>query len=70
MSRWSFSVGGCRCPCAGGHHCLAGAGGDGLWWFGIIVRGWLLSVHGVGLIVHPWRGSLPSVSGGRGRCCL
>jgi hypothetical protein len=45
----------------GGLRCLAGAGVDRSWWFGIIIHGWLLSVHGVRLVVNPWRGSLSSV---------
>jgi hypothetical protein len=48
---------------------VAGAGGGGSWWFGIVVRRWLLSVQGVGLVVHPWRGSSSSGSAGRGRRC-
>jgi hypothetical protein len=43
---------------------VAGAGGGGSWWFGIVVRRWLPSVQGVGLVVHPWRGSSSSGSGG------
>jgi hypothetical protein len=69
VSGWSSSVGARRCPCAGGRRGVAGADRGGSWWFAIVVRGWLPSVHGVGLVVRPWRGSSSSMSGGRGRRC-